>query len=262
MSYKIYNTEHDQVRDAAAALEDLQSMPEDYAERLKAYVHGIAEDQPEVVLDQSDAPVTFLIDLSGSMRGYPIQRLVASLTRVCDALDDQGRSFEILGFTTASWKGGESRKTWLETRLPRNPGRLCDTLHIVFKDVDHTWADRRSALAYCLKEGLMKENIDGEALEWTAERLKKRGPAGNIIFISDGAPVDDSTLSVNPASYLQDHLDEVVAQIKATDIELIRVRLGVPTNRFPEDATSINVTDSNRSDLVCAALIKAVNLAV
>jgi cobalamin biosynthesis protein CobT len=164
----------------------------------------------------------FLLDCSGSMRGHRMYNAAFALRAVGDALHEAGRNFEMLGFTTVNWKGGESRKLWLNERRPRQPGRLNDLLHIVIKGMDEPWEAARQNLAYLLREGLLKENIDGEAYAWARERIQGRSGEQVLIPISDGAPMDDSTLSVNPVDLLKNHLQ---------DEELALVKTGISTKR-------------------------------
>ena len=148
---------------------------------------------------------------------------------------------EILGFTTRAWKGGQAREDWLNAGRPQQPGRLNDLRHIIYKSADAPWRRTRDNLGLMMKEGLLKENIDGEALEWAHRRICCRPEARKILMvISDGAPVDDSTLSVNPANYLEKHLRDVIAMVeKRKAIELIAIGIGHDVTRYYERAVTI-----------------------
>ena len=154
-----------------------------------------------------DTVVTLLLDNSGSMRGRPITVAATCADILARTLERCGVKVEILGFTTRAWKGGQSREAWLAAGKPANPGRLNDLRHIIYKSADAPWRRARSNLGLMMREGLLKENIDGEALDWAHKRLLARTEQRKILMmISDGAPVDDSTLSVNPGNYLERHL--------------------------------------------------------
>jgi cobaltochelatase CobT len=148
---------------------------------------------------------------------------------------------EVLGFTTRAWKGGQSREKWVAEGKPRNPGRLNDLRHIIYKSADAPWRRARKNLGLMLREGLLKENIDGEALQWAYRRLTSRPERRRILMvISDGAPVDDSTLSVNPGNYLERHLREVIREIEAHDfVELIAIGIGHDVTRYYRRAVTI-----------------------
>src|SRR5438132_9280765 len=162
-----------------------------------------------------DTVVTLLIDNSGSMRGRPISIAAISADILARTLERCGVKTEILGFTTRAWKGGQARERWIAAGKPPNPGRLNDLRHIVYKPADAPWRRARRSLGLMLREGILKENIDGEALAWAHNRLLGRPEERRILMvISDGAPVDDSTLSVNPGNYLEKHLREVIREIE------------------------------------------------
>ena len=165
--------------------------------------------------DFRDTVVTLLIDNSGSMRGRPITVAAMSADILARTLERCAVKVEILGFTTRAWKGGQSRERWIIAGKPANPGRLNDLRHIVYKDADMPWRRARRNLGLMLREGILKENIDGEALAWAHNRLRERPEQRRILMvISDGAPVDDSTFSVNPGNYLEKHLREVIRDIE------------------------------------------------
>ncbi|RFD20583.1 cobaltochelatase subunit CobT [Komagataeibacter melaceti] len=188
-----------------------------------------------------DTVVTLLIDNSGSMRGRPISVAAMCGDILARTLERCAVKVEVLGFTTRAWKGGKSRETWVEAGKPANPGRLNDLRHIIYKAADMPWRRARRNLGLMLREGLLKENIDGEALLWAQRRLATRAEARRILMvISDGAPVDDSTLSVNPGSYLENHLREVIAHIETrTSTELLAIGIGHDVTRYYRRAVTI-----------------------
>jgi len=191
--------------------------------------------------DFRDTIVTLLIDNSGSMRGRPISIAAISADILARTLERCSVKVEILGFTTRAWKGGQSREKWLEGGKEANPGRLNDLRHIVYKQADHPYRRSRQSLGLMLKEGLLKENIDGEGLMWAHNRLLARPEQRRILMvISDGAPVDDSTLSVNPGNYLDRHLRDVIAWIeKRSPVELIAIGIGHDVTRYYQQAVTI-----------------------
>jgi cobaltochelatase CobT len=191
--------------------------------------------------DFRDTIVTLLLDNSGSMRGRPISIAAISADVLARTLERCQVKVEILGFTTRAWKGGQSREAWLAEHRPALPGRLNDLRHIVYKAADAPWRRARANLGLMMKEGLLKENIDGEALEWAHRRLLQRPEARRILMaISDGAPVDDSTLSVNPANYLEKHLRDVIAMIeRRRTVELIAIGIGHDVTRYYGRAVTI-----------------------
>ena len=188
-----------------------------------------------------DTVVTLLIDNSGSMRGRPITVAATCADILARTLERCGVKVEILGFTTRAWKGGQSRETWLQSGKPANPGRLNDLRHIIYKSADAPWRRARRNLGLMMREGLLKENIDGEALEWAHQRLLGRPEQRRIMMvISDGAPVDDSTLSVNPGNYLERHLRHVINQIETrSPVELIAIGIGHDVTRYYRRAVTI-----------------------
>ncbi len=188
-----------------------------------------------------DTVVTLLIDNSGSMRGRPITVAAMCGDILARTLERCSVKVEILGFTTRAWKGGQSRERWVAEGKPRNPGRLNDLRHIIYKPADAPWRRARKNLGLMLREGLLKENIDGEALLWAYKRLVGRPERRRILMvISDGAPVDDSTLSVNPGNYLERHLREVIREIESRDfVELIAIGIGHDVTRYYRRAVTI-----------------------
>jgi cobaltochelatase CobT len=191
--------------------------------------------------DFRDTVVTLLIDNSGSMRGRPIGIAAISADILARTLERCGVKTEILGFTTRAWKGGQSRETWLAAGRPPQPGRLNDIRHIVYKKADEPWRRARTNLGLMMREGLLKENIDGEALLWAHARLMARPEERRILMvISDGAPVDDSTLSVNSGSYLERHLRQVIGWIEGkSPVELVAIGIGHDVTRYYARAVTI-----------------------
>jgi cobaltochelatase CobT len=188
-----------------------------------------------------DTCVTLLLDNSGSMRGRPISIAAICADVLARTLERCQVKVEILGFTTRAWKGGQSRERWLNGGRAQQPGRLNDLRHIIYKGADAPWRRVRNNLGLMMKEGLLKENIDGEALEWGHRRLMARHEARKILMvISDGAPVDDSTLSVNPANYLEKHLRDVIAMVeRRRAVELIAIGIGHDVTRYYQHAVTI-----------------------
>ena len=194
-------------------------------------------------LDFKDTVVTLLIDSSGSMRGRPITIAALCADILSRTLERCSVKVEILGFTTKNWKGGKSREVWNNNNKPKNPGRLNDLRHIIYKNADTHWRQSKKNIGLMLKEGLLKENIDGEAILWAFNRLKKRKEERKILMvISDGAPVDDSTLSVNSGDFLEKHLKKMVKFIEnKTDIEILAIGIGHDVSRYYSKA--IKITD-------------------
>jgi len=188
-----------------------------------------------------DTIVTLLIDNSGSMRGRPISIAAISADIMARTLERCGVKTEVLGFTTRAWKGGQSREAWLSGGKPAHPGRLNDLRHIVYKKADEPWRRARKNLGLMMREGLLKENIDGEALLWAHTRLLARPEDRRILMvISDGAPVDDSTLSVNSAGYLEQHLRRVIDWIeKQSPVQLVAIGIGHDVTRYYRRAVTI-----------------------
>ena len=188
-----------------------------------------------------DTVVTLLIDNSGSMRGRPISIAAISADILARTLERCGVKTEILGFTTRAWKGGQSREKWLSEGRPPNPGRLNDLRHIIYKQADEPWRRARRNLGLMMREGLLKENIDGEALLWAHNRLIARSEERRILMvISDGAPVDDSTLSVNSGTYLERHLRQVIGWIESrSPVELVAIGIGHDVTRYYARAVTI-----------------------
>ena len=196
-------------------------------------------------LDFKDTVVTLLIDNSGSMRGRPITIAAICADILSRTLERCSVKVEILGFTTKNWKGGQSRELWAKNSKPKTPGRLNDLRHIIYKGADTQWRQAKNNLGLMLKEGLLKENIDGEAISWAYNRIKKRKEERKILMvISDGAPVDDSTLSVNSGDFLEKHLKKIVKFIEnKSDIEVLAIGIGHDVSRYYNKA--IKITDVN-----------------
>ena len=188
-----------------------------------------------------DTVVTLLIDNSGSMRGRPIGIAAISADILARTLERCGVKTEILGFTTRAWKGGQAREDWLAAGRPAMPGRLNDLRHIIYKKADEPWRHARRNLGLMMREGLLKENIDGEALLWAHNRLIARAEDRRILMvISDGAPVDDSTLSVNHGGYLEQHLRKVIEMIETrSPVQLIAIGIGHDVTRYYKRAVTI-----------------------
>ncbi|MGC6537481.1 MAG: cobaltochelatase subunit CobT [Candidatus Puniceispirillaceae bacterium] len=192
-----------------------------------------------------DTVVTLLLDNSGSMRGRPITIAAVTADILARTLERCGVKVEILGFTTKAWKGGQSRETWQAAGKPEKPGRLNDLRHIIYKGADTPWRRARKSLGLMLREGILKENIDGEALAWAHERLLGRNEDRRILMvISDGAPVDDSTLSSNSGNYLEKHLRQMIDFIQTrSPVELLAIGIGHDVNRYYSQALTITDVD-------------------
>ncbi len=208
--------------------------------------------------DFRDTVVTLLLDNSGSMRGRPIMVAACCADILARTLERCGVKVEILGFTTRAWKGGQAREDWLAAGKPPAPGRLNDLRHIIYKTADAPWRRAKRSLALMMREGLLKENIDGEALAWAHARLIARPEQRRILMmISDGAPVDDSTLSVNSGNYLEQHLRKVIEEIETrSPVELIAIGIGHDVTRYY--ARAVTITDP--SELAGAMTDKLVEL--
>ena len=199
----------------------------------------------EIESEFKDTIVTLLIDNSGSMRGRPITVAALSADILARTLERCGVKVEILGFTTRSWKGGKARDEWIKNGRPANPGRLNEIRHIIYKSANNPWRRSKTNLGLMLREGILKENIDGEAITWATDRLNKRSEKRKILMvISDGAPVDDSTLSTNSGSYLDKHLRQVIKKTESnTNIELLAIGIGHDVTRYYNQALTIIEVD-------------------
>ena len=192
--------------------------------------------------DFRDTSVSILVDSSGSMRGRSMTVAAICADIISTTLERCNVKTEVLGFTTKHWKGGESRKIWMDDGKPENPGRLNDIRHIIFKSADTPWRRGQKNFGLMLREGLLKENVDGEALIWAHDRLARRSEQRKILMvISDGAPVDDSTLSTNPTNFLDLHLRQVIHSIETmSDINLIAIGIGHDVTRYYKNAVTIH----------------------
>lgn len=199
----------------------------------------------EVDVEDKNTYVTLLIDNSGSMRGRPITVAAMSADILAKTLEDCGIRVEVLGFTSREWKGGKSRRAWQENHCPLNPGRLNDLRHIIYKSAETPWRRARKNMGLMLKEGILKENIDGEAILWACSRMASRPEQRRILMvISDGAPVDDSTLSTNGQDYLDRHLREVIHFVEErSSIELMAIGIGHDVTRYYKRAVTIRDVD-------------------
>lgn len=183
-------------------------------------------------LGEFDGEAIVLVDMSGSTRSS-IPGVVSLVDGVALALEAKGAPFQVLGYTTTSWKGGESRKQWIEDGRPPHPGRLCDLLHVVFKTRDESWAETRDAFREAIRHGNLKENIDGEAIRWALSRLDRRDGA-RIVHVGDGSSVDDATLSVNPKDYLTDDYERAIAEADAKGVTTTLVEANAYPPKHPE----------------------------
>ena len=192
-----------------------------------------------------DTIVTLLIDNSGSMRGKPIQTAAICSKIISKILERCLVKVEVLGFTTKEWKGGKSREKWIKNDMPQKPGRLNDLMHIIYKAPEDTLKKINHNFALMLKDGLLKENIDGESLLWALSRILKRNEERKILMvISDGAPVDDSTISTNSSNYLEKHLKKVIKFIEnKTSVEIIAIGIGHNVSKYYKKAVTINDPD-------------------
>ena len=251
---------------------DLQQSIGRFANRLAARVDGAATDAPGISIwrkvswipraltrlltepmmpltfkQETETPfrdtvVTLLLDNSGSMHGRSIRVAAVCADILSATLERCGVRVEILGFTTGAWKGGKAREKWVASGYPTNPGRLNDLRHIIYKGADTPWRQSRRNLGLMMRKGLLKENIDGEALQWAHGRLLQRPEQRRILMmISDGAPIDDSTLSTNPGRFLEKHLRHVIAQIeRQNEVELVAIGIGHDVRQYYSRATTIH----------------------
>lgn len=226
MAYEIYTTEFDEVRDFPSDFSDFELAHIQQA-KMSGIVDHYSKDVVRPDMKSAGRDPAFFLDCSGSMRGNAILRTVCAMITIGDELHSKDQPFEILGFTTPSWMGGQSRKKWLDNgRKPLAPGRLNDLLHLVIKDMDTPWPEARDNLLILLREGMLKENIDGEALAWARERIEAREADQMIIAISDGNPCDDSTMSANHIEYLNDHHQAELEKVAMAGIPYQRVLIG------------------------------------
>jgi cobalamin biosynthesis protein CobT len=227
-SYWVYTSEFDEIISAAELAGDSKEaiqLQTDLAGEIASLKrrHLTFFQSIKTVTNQQDIAITLLLDNSGSLKGYKIRPMAAWTAILSEWFEIAGLKYEVLGYTTRSWKGGQSRQKWLDDKKPPNPGRLCDLRHIVYKSFDDTGSKIATNCAIMMREALLKENVDGEALLWANERLKKQNAKKKILFVlSDGAPFDDCTLSVNPGNFLIKHLAAVAMSIERADIVELR----------------------------------------
>ncbi len=228
------------VFDEEDGLIDNRKLPRVIIDPLYSYYYKREQDT-----EYRDTVVSLLIDNSGSMRGRPITMAALSADILSRTLELCGVKVEVLGFTTREWKGGNAHKLWLKRGKPAHPGRLNDLRHIIYKSADVSWRKSRKNMGLMLKDGILKENIDGEAILWACDRLLARPEQRRILMvISDGAPVDDSTLSVNAGSYLDKHLREVISTVEnRMPVELLAIGIGHDVTRYYKRAVTINDID-------------------
>jgi cobaltochelatase CobT len=232
--YYIYTDEFDEIVEARhlageagewLALQDTLSRS---IREIKQDHHALFENFPISLGAKNSIAVTLLLDNSGSLRGRPISMIAAWTVVITEMLERAGINLEILGYTTRAWKGGKSREAWIADGRPANPGRLNDLRHIVYKSFEEMFEEATASCSIMLRDGLLKENVDGEALLWARSRLEKRDTSQRILFVvSDGAPIDDSTLSVNPGNFLEKHLTSTARWLEEKqDIDLIAIGVG------------------------------------
>jgi cobaltochelatase CobT len=268
--YQVYTRDFDvetKADDLDAVLAELPESDRRWAERFPAVDPGplyaleadlaaqracmaTAQPQDSSDLDAADTIVSLLIDHSGSMRGQPMLFAARAALVASDLLDRIGAKHEVLGFTTARWKGGRSREKWLSDRQPPYPGRLNDLLHVIYCSAGEKLSARTCAAM--LRPDLVKENIDGEAIAWAASRLRRREEQRKyLVVLSDGAPVDDSTLLANGAGYLDRHLRRVTSEIEqAGDIRLAAIGIGRPIEQYYKEGITISSPEELENNLV------------
>ena len=234
MGYRVFTREFDKELGSAEVLQRLSEAVAEGPWSIPVIAESLAQQNPVAPLaglpDGGD-PVTLLLDCSGSMRGKPAWAAAAALRAIGDAMDASGRAFEILGFTTSAWKGGQSamafsRMTAEGGQRRRKPGRMNDLLHLVFKGRDDPWAAVRDSILLIMTPDVLKENVNGEALQWARGRMEEHPVRGSLILISDGMPMDDKTLSLNPSDYLLDHYEDVVEEMQEGGIPLATLLIG------------------------------------
>lgn len=258
-TYKIFTAEHDQVAPGSIYKDKVFGSSSQAKSVINKWLREFSCEE-ELHVSAPDTPKTFLVDASGSMRGQTIMTTVAALIKAGDALHAAGTSFEILAHTTTAWKGGKPRQEWMDQGNPPAPGRLNALLHIVLKDRGEAWPDARENVFGLLAEGVLKENIDGEAVAWAAERMRAHENPGQMIIFSDGTPMDDSTLAVNEITILDDHLVEVLGKELASglDIRTLRICNGVgPERTIYPDAESVTMRDLSDRSINTAAMLQA-----
>ncbi|MFX4299884.1 cobaltochelatase CobT-related protein [Pseudosulfitobacter pseudonitzschiae] len=234
--YKIFSTKYDMTVSARdllnKKLDAMLDVPGDDQRWLDSVAAYVKKANGDVINEDPGPgqPVTILLEMGGSMRGENILTAVSAIEALGDDLDTSGRSFSVLGYTTSQWKGGSSRKDWMEAGRPHPAGRLNDTLHITFKSFSDSWSDCRADLSLPFLAGMLKENIDGEALLWARQAQLDAGIEGSILHISDGPSMDHSTLSVNRPRFLDQHRSEVLADFQAQGVQCRTINVEKITN--------------------------------
>lgn len=234
--YRIFSTKYDQTVSARELLnkklDAMSDLPGDAERWLDSVEKHMERANTAVTVGDigPGRPITILLEMGGSMRGAPILTAVSAIEALGDALEAEGRSFSVLGYTTSQWKGGLSRKDWNDAGRPRLPGRLNDLLHITFKSFEEDWSQCRADLKLAFINGILKENIDGEAVLWARQAQVKAGVEGSIVHISDGPSMDDSTLSVNLLGFLDNHRREVISDLADKGIQYRSVNINPIVN--------------------------------
>lgn len=248
--YKIYTTDFDVEISAQKLCEEFYGNGEIFLRRQKQLTELIANSDrltplPNSIKSSDDLLVTLLLDQSGSLTGAALQHLVLAVDRTARQISDSKFAFEILGFTTRSWRGGASRKLWALNGKPSKPGRLCDLMHIVYKNLAESYEATFPNMTVMLEDDIRRENIDGEALLWAHSRYEKSGKKKWIcVVLSDGAPVDDSTLASNTSTFLQEHLLSVTSELQAKpEVQILGLGIGVSIGQCYSN--SIQVEDAN-----------------
>ncbi len=262
--YKIFNADYDKVITAKTLRDWIVDDDPHSLERTKKLMNDFHTDTPIEVIDPQ-TPRTFLLDCSGSMRGKTIFTAIATMLETGDALHSAGTPFEILGHTTTAWKGGRVRQGWMDQGRPENPGRLNELLHIVVKTREESWPEARENLFGLLRAGLLKENIDGEAVAWAARRMHSHQEPGQMIIFSDGTPMDDATLAYNNPQLLDDHLLQVLDAEKEAGLNISTVSI---CNKYQKeqsiypDAALVLMTDASDHSKNTAAMLIGVQVAM
>lgn len=247
-NYKVFTKEYDQVMHMSEYKEDFHKQDPEMLNRLKVMLDPFMTNI-DIEISDPEEPRTFLLDCSGSMRGKTIVTLIAGMVETGNALHKAGTPFEILGHTTAKWKGGQPYQDWMNVGRPENPGRLNELLLYVIKERDEPWPEARENLLGLLHEKALKENIDGEAIEWASERMRAHEQPGKLVILSDGTPMDDATNSFNNIDLLKNHLREVIEQQKSIgldfDVVAINNGYGFPDSAYPE-YHSVDMRDTGK----------------
>lgn len=245
-TYKVFDASGDEIISASEILETILKDHPDFVTVWKEQAHeleqaGDTDISPDASVLRSSLPIRILLDCSGSMRGKRQWSTILAILEVCSHLHTAGRPYEVLGFTTRTWKGGEAHLKWISNgRQPQNPGRLCELRHIIFSEIGDDLETLRRNLSIVFLHGVCKENIDGEALRWVRERAEASHQPGQVLLVSDGYPCDQVTADVNPSNYLMNDLEDVLAQYRAASIPLAAVRIG---SAGVDDKTSFPVVE-------------------